>query len=752
MKWVPHKYQLEAIKFMVSRACAALFLDPGLGKTAITLGAFATLKQKRIVNKMLVVAPLRPAQSVWPAEGVKWDEFHKLRVNLLWGPRKDEALALALKGGSDVDVINYDGLPWLFNQRLRRGPRDPWPWEMLVCDECFPAGTKISTEKGEVDIEAIQPGDFVQTSDGLRRVLETGTRKASKLVCLRLSDGGNLTCTPEHPVFTEVGWVPAKLCQGRRVLREADLSRLWGEVSGECGVYSPGVLTKDLFSILRSETNVGRDAVGAPAGLLREDRSAVRWEASMEQGEALARSAPEEGLGAGQASGPHFQGARWEWEDLTVRGTGVKGFAERVGVELRGRVGAEAARLSHLLQARLCAPREEDRTRSRWGVPPADPSPRVGSQKGGEAAGTWVDRVEDLERPSTRVYNLRIEGCPHFFAENVLVHNSTRMKHVRTQRFRTLKPYLPMFARRYILTGTPAPNGLTDLFGQIYLLDLGYSLGQYITHFRSTYFFNPDGQGWSWVPLPGAEKSIYEKLKPLALRMDARDLLELPPLIENVVRVDLPEKARKHYQQMEDVLMTELEGEAVLAANASVAWGKCRQIANGGMFVDGEKWSHIHEEKVDAVEEIIEELGGKPCLVAYEYQHDLDRLRKRLGAGVPHIGGGVTASRFREIEASWNAGKIPVLLAQPQSVAHGLNLQGTAATVVFHSMTPDLEVDEQFIRRVWRQGQKERVVVHRIVARNTVDEALLKMLAKKDHTQKALLGALKGYLTGRRSS
>jgi SNF2 family DNA or RNA helicase len=364
---------------------------------------------------------------------------------------------------------------------------------------------------------------------------------------------------------------------------------------------------------------------------------------------------------------------------------------------------------------------------------------------------------EKLLRSDADIMAINPEGLPWLFRqknlpkwEMLVVDESTRFKHSTTQRFKTLKPMLERFERRYILTGSPAPNGLLDLFGQIYILDFGNALGRYITHYRLNYFDNPrtgsEFDRYVWIPRPGAAEQIYKKLQPVAQRMAAEDYLELPELIFNKVEVELPPEARKHYDSMENLLLTSVEEGLVTAANAAAATNKCRQIANGGIYHEGgEEWTQIHDAKVDAVEEIIEELQGKPCLVSYEFRHDLDRLRRRLG-DVPHIGGGVSTVRFREIEQAWNRGDIPVLVAQPQSVAHGLNLQGTGAAVIRMGLTWDLEVDEQFIRRVWRQGQKERVVVHSVVAKNTVDEVIMSMLRKKDKTQKALLGALSSHL------
>lgn len=355
----------------------------------------------------------------------------------------------------------------------------------------------------------------------------------------------------------------------------------------------------------------------------------------------------------------------------------------------------------------------------------------------------------------------RNEVSPESMWQILCIDESTKFKHTDTLRFQTLKPMLEKFGRRYILTGSPAPNGLLDLFGQVFILDLGASLGRYITHYRANYF-DPGYNGFGWTPRYGAESRIYAKLAPLVLRMSAEDYLKLPPLVgacgygEPLVRlVELPQDARKFYDRMESSMITELQDDTITAANAAAATGKCRQIANGGLYgsaprkdMGDERGEYtIHDVKTEAVGEIVEELQGVPALIAYEYGHDLDRLLEYFGRDTPHIGGGVSPARFKEIESMWNAGRIPVLLAQPQSVAHGLNIQATKAAVIWHSLTYDLEVYEQFIKRVWRQGQKERVFVHHVIAKDTIDEVILDLLKSKDTTQRALLNALKEKYT-----
>jgi SNF2 family DNA or RNA helicase len=332
------------------------------------------------------------------------------------------------------------------------------------------------------------------------------------------------------------------------------------------------------------------------------------------------------------------------------------------------------------------------------------------------------------------------------FGKMMLVFDeSSKIKHTRTQRYKTLKPMLNWFTRRYILTGTPAPNGLMDLFGQIYAVDFGAALGRYITHFRLNYFQQTGYMGYDWVIRPGAEKEIYERLKPLVLRLD-RSLLKLPKKTDVFIPIKIPKTARKLYTSMEIELLAKVQGHDVLAKNAAAASSKCRQIANGGIFLEDGSFRNIHDAKTEAALDIVDELGGKPVLIAYEFKHDLDRLLKAFGSKTPYIGGGVSTTQANKIITSWNAGKIHVLLVQPQSVAHGLNLQDASHNLIWYGLTWNLEDYEQTYQRLWRQGQKHAVMNYHLIAEDTIDEVMVKVLKGKHQTQKDLLKALEWRL------
>lgn len=475
--WNPHAYQKRAVKFLLEHAAAALFLDPGLGKTSVTLAAIKLLIKKKQISKVLLIAPLRVCHAVWPAELQKWSDFHGLRIVILHGADKDYELTM----DADIYIINPEGLDWLLQVK------------------------KTKTLKGKI----------------------------------------------------------------------------------------------------------------------------------------------------------------------------------KVDVDLR-----------------------------RW---------------------------------------------KKFGFDTLVIDELSKFKHASSIRFKSMKLIIHTFGRRWGLTGSPAANGLLDLFGQCYMLDQGRTLGPYVSHYRMKYF-NQGHDGFSWILREGADEEIYRRVKPLALRMAAEDYIDMPKVIENNIKVELPPNVRKVYDHLWHDLIAKLDEGVVVAANAAGASMKCRQVANGGIYLDQEvkalvklpkserEWVNLHEEKLDALEELIEELQGSPLLVAYDFGHDLDRLQGRFGKEIPYIGGGVSMKRGAELEALWNKGKLPALFVHPQSVAHGLNLQSTCHHVAFHSMTWDFELYDQLIRRIRRQGQKEkRVFVHHIMASDTIDEVMLIALKLKNKGQQALFTALKSY-------
>lgn len=482
--WQPHGYQKKAMRFLLEHAAAALFLDPGLGKTSITLGAFKVLKKQGVAQRMLVVAPLRVALTVWTREAQKWKDFQGLKVAVAHGKDREKVLA----GDADVVVVNPDGLSWLLGAEI----------------------TKVMNRKGK------------QT-----HVVNVSMRR---------------------------------------------------------------------------------------------------------------------------------------WKQL--------GFDTLAIDELSG------------------------------------------------------------------------------------------FKHQTSLRYKLLKEVRGTFDRLWGLTGSPAANGLEQLFPQCFMLDGGHALGRYITHFRRQHFL-PSPTGFGWQITEQGEKQIYQRLKPLALRMAAEDYLDMPGLLENHLWIQLPDAVQRQYRQLEDELFLLLDEGKVRASNAGVAANKCRQLAGGAVYLSPEldalqpskkrdvAW--LHDLKGEVIEELHEELQGQPLLIAYEYDHEVERLLKRFPRA-PVIGGRGKVGDTSKIIADWQAGRVQQVLVQSAAGSHGLDgFQGRGKHLVWHTSTYDYEVDDQLMRRLYRQGASRgsTITVHRVLAARTVDEAVMVARARKKRGQDGLFEALTTYRKSR---
>lgn len=344
-------------------------------------------------------------------------------------------------------------------------------------------------------------------------------------------------------------------------------------------------------------------------------------------------------------------------------------------------------------------------------------------------------------------------------ADMLITDESSLWKSSTTVRFRALRKYLRTFKRRYILTGSPRPRNYLDLHGQIYLMDLGYTLGEYLSHYRNNFFYPTGYQMREWELLPGKDKEIDALVAPMVLRLDAKDYLKLPKELERTHRIELPPKARVEYDSIETSLMSTLF-TAPLVSSAS-ARSKCCQIANGAVYTDPlpeEHWGKkrpfkiIHTAKVDAVVDLVRELQGEPLLLGIGFQHDVEALRAVLGKDTPCINGATTRAQAAEYIDRWNRGLLPVMLGHPASMGHSLNLQKfNARHVGFFDIPDNYDLYHQFFLRVLRQGNKAGFVMkHHFVVASTVDVVKMRNLRNKATGQRTFLDAMKRYSEERR--
>lgn len=367
--------------------------------------------------------------------------------------------------------------------------------------------------------------------------------------------------------------------------------------------------------------------------------------------------------------------------------------------------------------------------------------------------GTVKERLAALRRQAD-IYIINRENVQWLILESeipfnfdmVVIDELSSFKNHQAKRFRALMKVRSRVKRIVGLTGTPSSNGLMDLWAEFRLLDMGQRLGRFIGQYRNTYFMPDKRNGqviFSYKPLPGAEKSIYAKISDITISMKSADHLQMPELINSRYTVYLSEKEQNRYGELKRDLVLQLPGGDITAVNAASLSGKLCQMANGAVYSDSKSVVSIHDRKLDALEDIIEAANGKPFLVAYWFRHDLERITERLNK--LHI-------PFSRLDDSisirrWNTGDLPVGLIHPASAGHGLNLQSGGSTLVWFGLTWSLELYQQTVARLWRQGQRAKtVVVQHIIAKGTIDERIMQALSEKDTTQSALIEAVKANL------
>ena len=319
----------------------------------------------------------------------------------------------------------------------------------------------------------------------------------------------------------------------------------------------------------------------------------------------------------------------------------------------------------------------------------------------------------------------------------LVVDESTKFKSSNSKRFKAMKKSLPSFSYRWILTGTFTPNGLMDLFSQVYIMDNGEALGKYITHFRNRYFFQSGFGGYSYTPFEGAPDIIAEKIAPMTLRLLAEDYLNMPEFNKIIRPVELPEEAMKKYREVEKEFITALQSGTIVAANAAAAGTKCRQMANGAVYDDTRQVHELHTAKMQALDEIVEETSGHPLLIIYEFAHDRERIMAELGKGAVCTTG-LTGRTFEQVQDDFNLGLIPYLVVHSGNT-HGLNIQGNCFHMVWFGITWNLESYVQTVWRLYRQGQASKMVLcYMLVATGTLDEKVVLALDHKQAEQSAL--------------
>lgn len=367
--------------------------------------------------------------------------------------------------------------------------------------------------------------------------------------------------------------------------------------------------------------------------------------------------------------------------------------------------------------------------------------------------GTAAQRKKALKADAD-IYIINRENVPWlvdkcdipFQFDMVVVDELSSFKNHQTARHKAMMKVRPFIKRIVGLTGTPASQGLMDLFAEFKVLDMGERLGRFIGQYRLNYFKPDKVNGpivYSYKLLPGAEERIYEKIQDITISMKAVDFLDMPELISNEYPVYLDDGEMQKYEEMKKDLILSTPEHEVTAANAASLVNKLSQMANGAVYTDDKNVITFHDKKLDALEDVIESVNGKPLLVAYWFKHDYTRIVERL----QKIGVDYMKIDTEESITKWNNGEIPVALIHPASAGHGLNLQQGGNTMVWFGITWSLELYQQCVCRLYRQGQNERTVtIIHLISKGTIDEKIMKALSEKDNTQSSLIDAVKAEI------
>jgi len=357
--------------------------------------------------------------------------------------------------------------------------------------------------------------------------------------------------------------------------------------------------------------------------------------------------------------------------------------------------------------------------------------------------GTEAQRLEALNTPAD-IYVINRENVAwlaelgEWDFDMLVIDELSSFKNASSKRFKALRRKRPGIDRVVGLTGTPSTNGLMDLWSEIYLLDQGKRLGKTLSTYRADFFVPDRMNGWivySYRPKQNAEEWIYSRLSDLCVSMKSQDFLQMPERLERDVTVKLPPVAKGKYKELEREMVAKLEGKTVDAVNAAVLTNKLLQMASGAVYDENKDVAELHSAKFDALEDLIEAANGKPVLIYYNYRHDKERIQKRFKEA--------QEIKTPEDFQAWNRGEIPVAIAHPASMGHGLNLQHGGSTVIWFSLPWSLELYQQANARLWRQGQKDTVVIFRLLSEGTIDRDVVRALAKKDLTQENLMRAVK---------
>lgn len=817
MTFSPAEPQQLLIDHLLSPGTGKLgFVGVGIGKTSSTLSAIDHLMKRGECKGVLVMAPMRVANLTWPMEVEKWSDFKWMKVANLRTQAGKRAFML---GKAQIYTCNFEGIPNLLKLvKARHDLGQGLPYDTLVIDECFAAGTLVDTVEGKKPIEQLKEGDCVRNAVGVGFVTHVHTNTPTRIVHLRIN-GESIWCSASHLFFTGRGWVAAEaLTGGDSVIRQDEAVRILREAlpsedsqqRSEDPILRKGVLLQSATKT-GGETTASADPVQALSEafyssqvkeiflrhvLLCEVESSCGSSGSMDSGaksqdiskahrflcfgvgdgKETARSnyqfeAYAESDFSGQVEcfaegdGAQTEGTGRKWQAL------IRGSECLVGIPEEGGTGALASRIHILdtgdtfrqsaslsLQAGYCLRGSKAEYRSGRPLPHGHVCSEKGYQENRSLEASRVDNIEVYESTDPRLdflrspdgvirfYDLSVSGHPSYSVNGMLVHNCTKIKNPSAKRPKAYRAQVPhkLHTRIWALTGTPAPNSLLDLFAQVRFVDNGQHLGPSYELFKQAYFKESGYNGYKLVPLPNAEEDIYKRIAPITLTLRSSEWLDIPETVVEDIEVPLSKPLAQEYKDFEKELVLEIKGTEITAANAAALVSKLLQFTSGGIYDTEKQWHRVHDLKLEALRKVFKQAGG-PVLVAVGFRHEMQRIREAFPQA-RFFDDAKTATAQKDLLLDWNAGKIPMLVAHPKSIGHGLNMQGNPGvkcnTIVWFTLTYSREDYEQMIARLARRGQEDITYVYRLMCPDTVDYAVATVIEEKRATEDRLLTAL----------
>lgn len=718
-KFTPFNHQKTTASFLSLRRRAFCFNEQGTGKTASVIWAADYLMKRGLVKRVLVLCPLSIMKSAWQQDLFKFAMHRSCSVAHGSAAQREKII----KAGAEFVIINFDGLATVKEQIVAGA------FDLIVVDECFVEGTRVQTPTGPKAIETLRAGDMVYTSNGVAPIRTLKRRESADIVEVKLRNGERITCTGEHPFFTDVGWVAARNLSGRRLMSQSDMSCMRMQLPSS---EAPMGLASEvghqqvplLLEILRAEEVAPSQPEEVVLCKYASGKAGETYGMHETTGDATAHILKAESHGAQAAS-------TWRQRDGhdSSGETGEAVFADRVDMELPSSVGEKAAWLSHKLQTRLRTPGEEDRSGSGWRKPYLRFSEIAGSEEGNQVGGAWVESVSRVKRGGDiPVFNLEVEGTPNYFVgDGWLVHNCNAYKNAQTNRWKVMSQIMKATdPRLWMLTGTPAAQSPLDAYGLAKLAD-SPQCPKYYGQYRDQVMMKLTQ--FKWVPKPKAQDVVHSILQP-AIRFEKKDCLDLPEVTHIEREAPLTPQQAKFYNQLKSQMLIETAGEEVNAVNAATKINKLLQISGGAVYSEsGAVIEFDVSNRLNVVLEVIEEASNK-VLVFVPFTHTIELLRAKLekeGITCDVINGKVPVNRRSDIVTRFQTQKDPhVLILQPQAASHGLTLTA-ADTIIWYAPVTSVETYLQANARIDRPGQKNAMtVVH--IRGSEVESRLYSML------------------------